>query len=181
MNTLKVISALVKLLTFNLYRQFITPKLLKIISDVMKVCQQRQNTKCLLSVSDIISVRSRVEEGKWVSLEAKDCYSFQCSGSLLSVYTVIEMFLNLCPALFFPFSLFPIPSVCSFHSLFLTLLSTPCSFPTLCFSASFVVVLMLPAELRDSGTIAYLCGNHLLHLSSTAGTNELIAEVCSPL
>lgn len=164
---------MVKLLTFNLYRQFVTPQAFE------------DNFRCNESLSaeaehQMFAV-SRVEEGKWVSLEAKDCYSFQCSGSLLSVYTVIEMFLNLCPALLFPFSLFPIPSVCSFHSLFLTLPSTPCSFPTLCCFASFVVVLMLPAELRDSGTIAYLCGNHLLHLSSTAGTNELITEVCSPL
>ncbi len=106
-----------------------------------------------LCVSDIISVKSRVEEGKWVSLEAKDCYSFQCSGSLLSVYAVIEMFLNLCPALFFPFSLFPIPSVCSFHSLFLTLPSTPHSFSPLCCSISFVVFLLLPAEQRDSVTV----------------------------
>lgn len=40
-----------KLFTFNLYGQFITPKLLKIISDVMKVCQQWRNIKCLLCVS----------------------------------------------------------------------------------------------------------------------------------
>jgi len=36
---------------------------------------------------------------------------------------------------------------------------------------------VLPAEMRDSGTGAYLCGNHLLHLSSTAGKDEPVAEV----
>lgn len=68
-----------------------------------------------------------------------------------------------------------------FHSLFLTLPSTPYSFLPLCCSISFVVFLLLPAEQRDSVTVAYLCGNHLLHLSSTAGIGEPVAWLRPPL
>lgn len=134
-----------------------------------------------LCVSDIISVKSRVEEGKWVSLEAKDCYSFQCSGSLLSVYTVIEMFLNLCPILLFPF-----PSISHYFWLFI-----PLSVPHLTLYSPFLLVslllrsfhcfFLLPAEQRDSVTVAYLCGNHLLLLSSTASIDEPVAELHPPL
>lgn len=117
-------------------------------------------------VSDIIPDWSRVVGGEMTFPRGKGLlYSLQ--WFLLSVYTVIEMFHKPLPLHTLPLSTVSHSPVCSFLSLFLILPPTSSSYPPLCCSPTCFISLTLPAEKRDSGTGAYLCGNHLLHLTST--------------